>query len=72
MGILFLLIAVSSLVAVVFLIAFIYSVKSGQFDDIDTPARRMLLDDYKIIPKEKKEKWFVSYKECHKNVIFVL
>ena len=56
MGILFLLIAVSSLVAVVFLIAFIYSVKSGQFDDTDTPARRMLLDDYKIIPKEKKEK----------------
>jgi len=56
MGILFLLIAVSSVVAIIFLIAFIYSVKSGQFDDTDTPARRMLLDDYKIIPKEKTKK----------------
>lgn len=52
MGIIFLLIAVSSVVAVFFLIAFIYSVKTGQFDDIDTPARRMLLDDFK--PTDKK------------------
>lgn len=57
MGILFLLIGVSSFVAVFFLIAFIYSVKSGQYDDTETPARRMLLDDYKVKPKENdKEK----------------
>lgn len=53
MGILFLLIGVSSFVAIIFLIAFIYSVKSGQFDDTDTPARRMLLDDYETKPKQK-------------------
>lgn len=53
MGIIFLLVVFSALIAIVFLVAFIYSVKSGQFDDTDTPARRMLLDDYEV--KDKKE-----------------
>lgn len=45
MEIMVLLIAVSFIVACVFLVAFIWSVKSGQFEDIHTPSMRMLEDD---------------------------
>jgi cbb3-type cytochrome oxidase maturation protein len=42
---LFVLIGISILVAGGFLIAFLWSVKNGQFDDDYTPSVRMLFDD---------------------------
>jgi len=39
------LIMVSVVVAIVFLIAFIWAVKSGQYDDTYSPSVRMLIDD---------------------------
>jgi len=45
MGILFVLILCSILVAAAFLAAFIYAVKSGQFDDTYSPGHRILFDD---------------------------
>ncbi len=45
MSVIVLLIAVSVLVASGFLIAFLWSVKSGQMDDDYTPSIRMLFDD---------------------------
>jgi len=45
MDIIFVLIGVSVIVALTFLGAFIWSVKSGQFDDKFTPSVRMLFDD---------------------------
>lgn len=45
MSVLIILIAVSILVASLFLAAFIWSVKEGQFDDDYTPSVRMLFDD---------------------------
>ncbi|MFT7084552.1 MAG: cbb3-type cytochrome oxidase maturation protein [Vicingaceae bacterium] len=44
-------------VALGFLIAFFWSVKSGQYEDDYTPSVRMLFDDTKPTPKktEKKE-----------------
>jgi len=45
MTILFVLIIASSLVAGIFLFAFIWAVKSGQFDDSYTPSVRALFDD---------------------------
>ncbi len=45
MSVLILLIIVSVLVAGGFLIAFLWSVKSGQMDDDYTPSVRMLFDD---------------------------
>lgn len=44
MSVIFLLIAVSTLVALFFLAVFIKAVKSGQFDDDRSPAVRMLKD----------------------------
>jgi cbb3-type cytochrome oxidase maturation protein len=45
MNIFYLLIGVSLFAALVFLGAFIWAVRNGQFDDNDTPARRILFDD---------------------------
>ena len=45
MSALFILIGISILVAASFLIAFLWSVKSGQYDDDYTPSVRMLFDD---------------------------
>jgi cbb3-type cytochrome oxidase maturation protein len=43
-------------VALGFLIAFLWSVKSGQYEDDYTPSIRMLFDDQKPTPSKKKEK----------------
>ena len=45
MSVLILLIAFSILIAGGFLIAFIWSVKKGQYDDDYTPSVRILFDD---------------------------
>jgi cbb3-type cytochrome oxidase maturation protein len=45
MSVLFILIIVSLILALTFLGAFIWSVKSGQFDDDYTPSIRMLFDN---------------------------
>ena len=45
MSALFLLIGISIVVAGSFLTAFLWSVKSGQYDDDYTPSIRMLFDD---------------------------
>ena len=44
MSVLVLLIAAGGTVASGFLVAFVWAVRSGQFDDTSTPAVRMLLD----------------------------
>ncbi len=57
MGVIYILIAVSIFVAVVFFIAFTYAVKSGQFEDTYTPSVRILFDDeVKTINKLKTNK----------------
>lgn len=45
MSVVIILISASLIIAIGFLIAFIWSVKSGQYDDDYTPSVRMLFDD---------------------------
>jgi cbb3-type cytochrome oxidase maturation protein len=45
MTVIFLLITVGAAVAGGFLAAFVWAVRSGQFDDTTTPAVRILLDE---------------------------
>lgn len=52
MNIIYLLLGVSIVVAVAFFVAFIYSVKKGQYDDTYTPSVRMLFEDELIEPKK--------------------
>ncbi len=52
MSAIFIMIGASLLIAVGFLIAFIWSVKSGQYEDDYTPSVRMLFDN--TTPQENK------------------
>lgn len=45
MNIFYLLIGASLIVALIFLALFIWAVKSGQYDDNETPPYRILFDD---------------------------
>lgn len=55
MTIIFTLIIASLIIAVIFFILFVKSVKSGQYDDLYTPSVRMLFDD-EVVKKDVTEK----------------
>lgn len=55
MEVVYITIGVSIIVAIFFFIAFIKSVKSGQYDDTYTPSVRMLFDDELVTPKKEKK-----------------
>jgi cbb3-type cytochrome oxidase maturation protein len=48
MSALYILIAISICVAIVFLVSFLWAVNRGQFDDDYTPSVRILFDDPEI------------------------
>jgi len=54
MNIIFMLIIASLVIAIIFFILFVNSVKSGQYDDVYTPSVRMLFDD-ELVKTEKSE-----------------
>jgi len=56
MGVIYILITISIIVAVLFFVAFIYAVKSGQYDDSYTPSVRMLFDDEIVVESPEKNK----------------
>ena len=54
MGVIYILITISVIVAILFFVAFIFAVKSGQYDDSYTPSVRMLFDDETNIKSSHK------------------
>ncbi len=56
MNIIFLTLGVSIAIAILFLTAFIWATKKGQYDDLTTPSERMLIDDYEIKQTKKEDK----------------
>jgi len=62
MSIIYVLITVSVVVAIIFFIAFIVSVKKGQYDDTYTPSVRMLFDD-ELVKSNKNENEQSTIKE---------
>jgi cbb3-type cytochrome oxidase maturation protein len=53
-NVIFILIAVSLMVAIGFLLTFIWTIKAGQYEDDYTPSVRILFDDeVNVIPDEK-------------------
>lgn len=69
MSIIYLLLAISVLVALVFFFAFINSVKKGQYDDTYTPSVRMLFEDEVVEkkPSTPKKKNQTSNKTLNHN-----
>lgn len=62
MNVIILLLGFSLFIAIIFLIAFLWAVKSGQFDDKYTPSVRILFDDtnsevdFKMKNKKERKK----------------
>jgi cbb3-type cytochrome oxidase maturation protein len=54
MIVIFLLIPLSIIIAACFLGAFIWAVRSGQYEDTCTPSMRLLLDDDRKAPISKE------------------
>ncbi|WP_159023822.1 cbb3-type cytochrome oxidase assembly protein CcoS [Formosa sp. L2A11] len=62
MSVIYILLGVSVIVALVFFIAFIFAVKSGQYDDSYTPSVRMLFEDELIKEETTKKKTILTKK----------
>ena len=60
MSVIYVLLAISVIIAVGFFIAFLVAVKKGQYDDSYTPSIRMLFEDELI--KEKPNKTILTKK----------
>lgn len=54
MSVIYVLLTISLIVAVIFFIAFIVSIRNGQFDDDYTPSVRMLFED-ELIKEQTKQ-----------------
>jgi len=54
MGVIYVLLAISISMAVIFFVAFVISVRRGQYDDTYTPSVRMLFED-ELVTKAKRE-----------------
>jgi len=52
MSAIYIMLPISLLLALIFLVAYIWSVRSGQFEDTQTPAMRILPDDKTLSPKQ--------------------
>lgn len=61
MSVIYILLAISIIVAIGFFIAFIYAVRSGQYDDSYTPSVRMLFEDELV--KDKPQKPILTKKD---------
>lgn len=56
MSVIYVLLSISIIVALFFFIAFIVSVKSGQYDDSYTPSVRMLFEDELVKKSSETQK----------------
>jgi len=65
MSVIYILICISVFVAAVFLLLFIRSVKSGQFDDDYTPSVRILFENKTKKNPEKEQS--TKYKQSNSN-----
>jgi len=55
MEVLYLLVPLAVLIAIGIVAVFLWAVKSGQFDDLEGPAHRILMDDDEECPPESAE-----------------
>lgn len=56
MDILYLLVPIALVLVVIIIAAFIWATNSGQFDDLDGPAHRILMDDDRAPPPDDADK----------------
>ncbi len=67
MNVIYLTLIISTIVAIVFFIIFILSLKRGQYDDTYTPSVRMLFDDELVKEKPSEKEKHTSTKNISTN-----
>ncbi|WP_299431997.1 cbb3-type cytochrome oxidase assembly protein CcoS [uncultured Maribacter sp.] len=55
MSVIYVLLTISIIVAIIFFVAFILSVKNGQYEDSYTPSVRMLFEDELVVKTTPKK-----------------
>jgi cbb3-type cytochrome oxidase maturation protein len=55
MDLIYIILPLALVIATFALVAFIWAARSGQFDDLETPSRRVLLDDVPMKPEPERE-----------------
>lgn len=60
MNVLFFAIPIALFISLIAVFAFVYLVKSGQFDDLETPPRRILFDDVESTGSKGSERHSVD------------
>lgn len=69
MIVIFLLIPLSIIIAICFLAAFIWAVRSGQYEDTCTPAMRLLLEEKSKQPAPSEGKTASAQKKSTSNSV---
>ncbi|MDB4540026.1 cbb3-type cytochrome oxidase assembly protein CcoS [Saprospiraceae bacterium] len=54
MSVIYIALPIALVIAFIAVIAFVVQVRSGQFDDLETPPRRMLFDDVETKSKQEE------------------
>ena len=54
MSILYIAVPIALAISFLAVITFIYLVRSGQYDDLETPSRRILFDDVEVSQKKEE------------------
>jgi cbb3-type cytochrome oxidase maturation protein len=54
MSVLFIALPVALVLGGIAVLAFVRAVRSGQFEDLDTPAVRVIFDDADVLPSARK------------------
>ena len=53
MSVLYIAVPIALLIAAITVITFVTQVRTGQYDDLETPARRMLFDDELVKDRDR-------------------
>ncbi len=55
MSVVYIALPISLLLVLAAVAAFVWSLRTGQFDDLETPSVRLLMDDEEIEPKAQED-----------------
>ena len=68
MSVLFIAVPVALLIALIAIITFTIQVRSGQYDDLQTPAQRVLFDDIETVTGNNEPQTVASTNQSKPNL----
>lgn len=67
MSVIYMLISISTVVVGLFLFLYLRAIHSGQYEDVESPAIRMLFEDELVPPAQEEDKIDTSYHKDKKE-----